>query len=113
MKYRNNIGALLITGTLIISCASNPYAPTNRVHKKQVKALSKELKVRPPPSPGPNAMQNDAEDWVGTTNFSLRRPNIVVIHHTAQNSVDQTLKTVTLKRTQVSSHFVIGRNGEV
>ena len=113
MKYRNNIGALLITGTLIISCASNPYAPTNRVHKKQVKALSKELKVLPPPSPGPNAMQNYAEDWVGTTNFSLRRPNIVVIHHTAQNSVDQTLKTFTLKRTQVSSHYVIGRNGEV
>lgn len=113
MKYRNNIGALLITGTLIISCASNPYAPTNRVHKKQAKALSKELKVLPPPSPGPNAMQNYAEDWVGTTNFSLRRPNIVVIHHTAQNSVDQTLKTFTLRRTQVSSHYVIGRNGEV
>ncbi|WP_417371746.1 N-acetylmuramoyl-L-alanine amidase [Gelidibacter japonicus] len=113
MKYRNNIGALLITGTLIISCASNPYAPTNRVHKKQAKALSKELKVLPPPSPGPNAMHNYAEDWVGTTNFSLRRPNIVVIHHTAQNSVDQTLKTFTLKRTQVSSHYVIGRNGEV
>ncbi|WP_323027324.1 N-acetylmuramoyl-L-alanine amidase [Gelidibacter japonicus] len=110
------INALILSFAIIsviVSCAVNPYAPTNRVHKKQAKALSKELKVLPPPSPGPNAMQNYAEDWVGTTNFSLRRPNIVVIHHTAQNSVDQTLKTFTLRRTQVSSHYVIGRNGEV
>ncbi|WP_240337998.1 N-acetylmuramoyl-L-alanine amidase [Gelidibacter japonicus] len=113
MKRINAIILLFAIVSIMVSCAGNPYAPTNRVHKKQAKALSKELKVLPPPSPGPNAMQNYAEDWVGTTNFSLRRPNIVVIHHTAQNSVDQTLKTFTLKRTQVSSHYVIGRNGEV
>ena len=110
------INALIISFAIvsvIVSCAANPYAPTNRVHKKQAKALSKELKVLPPPSPGTTAKYNYAEDWVGTTNFSLRRPNLVVIHHTAQNSVEQTLKTFTLPRTQVSSHYVIGRNGEV
>jgi N-acetyl-anhydromuramyl-L-alanine amidase AmpD len=37
----------------------------------------------------------------------------VIIHHTAQDSLAQTIKTFTLSRTQVSSHYVIGRDGEV
>jgi len=51
--------------------------------------------------------------FVGTTNFSMRRPNFVIIHHTAQNSCEQTLKTFTLPRTQVSAHYVICRDGTV
>ena len=51
--------------------------------------------------------------WVGTTNFNLRKPNFVIIHHTAQNSCDQTLKTFTLPRTQVSAHYVICKDGTV
>ena len=51
------------------------------------------------------------EYWVGTTNFNLRKPNFVIIHHTAQNSCDQTLKTFTLPRTQVSAHYVICKDG--
>lgn len=113
MKHFKNISALLIIGGLIISCASNPYAPTNRVHKKQIKTLTKELKVTPLPEEGTPSLINYADTWVGTTNFSLRRPNVVVIHHTAQDSVGQTLRTFTLPRTQVSSHYVIGKNGEV
>jgi N-acetylmuramoyl-L-alanine amidase len=54
-----------------------------------------------------------APGWVGTTNFNLRKPNIVVIHHTAQNNCDQTLRTFTLPRTQVSSHYVICKDGIV
>jgi N-acetylmuramoyl-L-alanine amidase len=37
----------------------------------------------------------------------------VIIHHTAQDSTAQTLKTFTLTRTQVSAHYVIGRDGRV
>jgi len=37
----------------------------------------------------------------------------VVIHHTAQNSTGQTLKTFTMPKTQVSAHYVIGRDGKV
>lgn len=113
MKHYKRIFALLILGGLIISCASNPYARTNRVHKKQIKTLTKELKVTPLPVEGTPTLINYADTWVGTTNFSLRRPNLVVIHHTAQDSVEQTLRTFTLPRTQVSSHYVIGKNGEV
>lgn len=103
----------VIIALMIASCATNPYASTNRIYKKNAKKLSKELEITPLHNSNlPNTL-NYAEHWVGTTNFNLRRPNLVVIHHTAQDSVAQTLKTFTLERTQVSSHYVIGENGEI
>ncbi|GAC1376857.1 MAG: N-acetylmuramoyl-L-alanine amidase [Hymenobacter sp.] len=89
----------------------NPYAVTNRAYKQQVKALARALRATPPPSPGADSLLG--KYWVGTTNFNLRKPNYVVIHHTAQDSTAQTLKTFTLPRTQVSAHYVIGRDGRV
>lgn len=90
---------------ILSSCSTNPYGPTNRVYKKQVKELSKVIRINPV-NPG-------GEKFVGTTNFSLRKPNFVIIHHTAQKSTEQTLKTFTLPRTQVSAHYVIGSDGKV
>ncbi|OBX26872.1 N-acetylmuramoyl-L-alanine amidase [Gelidibacter algens] len=113
MKKIPSVIAIIFIACLIVSCARNPYAPTNRVYKKQSRALTQELKEIPPPKRGIANTLNYAEHWVGTTNFNLRKPNIVVIHHTAQDSVGQTLKTFTLERTQVSSHYVIGENGEI
>lgn len=52
-------------------------------------------------------------EWVGTVNFNLRKPNFIILHHTAQDSVQQTLKTFTLKQTNVSAHYVIARDGKV
>jgi N-acetylmuramoyl-L-alanine amidase len=54
-----------------------------------------------------------AEQWVGTTNFGMRKPNFVIIHHTAQNACDSTLRTFTLTRTQVSAHYVICKDGTI
>lgn len=51
--------------------------------------------------------------WVSTTNFNLRKPNYVVIHHTAQKSTEETIKTFTMVKTAVSAHYVIGRDGQV
>lgn len=45
--------------------------------------------------------------------YDVRKPNFVIIHHTAQDSVGQTIKTFQIPRTKVSSHYVIGRNGEI
>ncbi|NEU09076.1 N-acetylmuramoyl-L-alanine amidase [Flavihumibacter sp. R14] len=90
---------------VLSSCASNPYAVTNKAYKKQTKQLAKAIRQTP--------VQPLPEEWVGTTNFGLRKPNYVVIHHTAQNSTEQTLKTFTLPRTQVSAHYVIGRDGKI
>jgi N-acetylmuramoyl-L-alanine amidase len=103
----------LIMAFSIISCASNPYAKTNRAHKKQAKAYSKELKELPAQEAQNESALNYGTYWVGTTNFNLRKPNYVIIHHTAQDSVQQTLTTFTLPRTQVSSHYVIAKNGEI
>jgi N-acetylmuramoyl-L-alanine amidase len=89
------------------SCNRGPYAATNKSHKKQAKALSKIIRETPPK----DSLQT--APWVGTTNFNLRKPNFVVIHHTAQNSCDQTLKTFTLPRTQVSAHYVICKDGTI
>jgi len=93
---------------LVCSCSSNKYAATNRVYKRQAKAFGKMIRRIPD-----NDNYNTAPPWIGTTNFGIRKPNFVVIHHTAQNSCDQTLKTFTLPRTEVSAHYVICKDGTV
>ena len=91
------------------SCSTNKYAATNKSYKKQAKAFANELKKQPANIDSTNA----AVAWVGTTNFGMRKPNFVIIHHTAQNSCEQTLTTFTLTRTQVSAHYVICKDGTV
>jgi len=49
----------------------------------------------------------------GTPNFNLRKPNYVIIHHTAQDSCGQTFYTFSLQRTNVSAHYVICKDGSV
>ncbi|HEX8657172.1 MAG TPA: N-acetylmuramoyl-L-alanine amidase [Hymenobacter sp.] len=107
-------GWLIIGMVSLAACAvqKNPYAATNRSHRQQVRAYAKALRATPVPTPGADSLPLGPY-WVGTTNFNLRKPNFVVIHHTAQNSTDQTLKTFTLPSTQVSAHYVIGRDGRV
>ena len=100
---------LLVMG--IYACNSFPYGKTNRQYNRQATALSKKVKMSP-------ELQSEgqlllADKWVGTTNFDLRKPNFVVIHHTAQNACEQTLKTFTLERTKVSAHYVICKDGTV
>src|SRR5947209_4379054 len=98
---------LLVCISFLINCNNNPYKQTNRLYKKQVKQLAKIIKEVPP---------NDSlieTDWIGTVNFNLRKPNFVIIHHTAQNSCSQTLKTFTTVRTQVSAHYVICKDGTI
>ncbi|QED38431.1 N-acetylmuramoyl-L-alanine amidase [Antarcticibacterium arcticum] len=104
---------IVLTSGILVSCSSNPYSKTNRVHKQQTKMYAKQLQEFPPQMDAGAQMLNFGEHQAGTTNFNLRKPNYVIIHHTAQNSTDHTLKTFTLPRTQVSSHYVIGRDGKV
>ena len=76
----------------VYACSSFPYSKTNRQYIRQAKLLSKKI-VLSPETQSENQLPL-AEKWVGTTNFDLRKPNFVVIHHTAQNSCEQTLKTL-------------------
>ena len=52
-------------------------------------------------------------EWISTVNFNLRKPNFIIIHHTAQDSLAQTLKTFTKTTSQVSTHYVIADDGRV
>jgi N-acetylmuramoyl-L-alanine amidase len=97
--------ALLLI-VILLGCSANPYRQTNKVYKKQVKEYAKLLAQYPLKD-----SVTTSPEFVGTTNLSMRRPNFVVIHHTAQNTCDQTLRTFTLPRTAVSSHYVICRDG--
>lgn len=93
----------------LFACSTNKYADTNRLYKKQARALAKTLREQPAfidSTPIPDY-------WVGTTNFGLRKPNFVIIHHTAQTACDTTLWTFTLTRTQVSAHYVICKDGTI
>jgi N-acetylmuramoyl-L-alanine amidase len=100
----------LICCLLLAQCSPSVYKETNTVYRRQSKNFAKLLRQYPLKDSSGLVY---AESFVGTTNFSMRKPSFVVIHHTAQNSCDQTLKTFTLKRTQVSAHYVVCRDGTV
>jgi N-acetylmuramoyl-L-alanine amidase len=102
--------AILILFIFLISCVHNKYAETNKSYKKQVKAFSKLIKEYPI-ADSAGLMYSDK--WVGTTNMSMRKPNFVIIHHTAQDSCEQTLRTFTLPRTAVSAHYIVCEDGTV
>jgi len=52
-------------------------------------------------------------DAAEAMHYDLRKPNYVVIHHTAQQSLNQTVRTFSLAHTKVSAHYVVGRDGQV
>jgi len=51
--------------------------------------------------------------WQGSPNFDERRPNLVVIHHTSDDSVDEAMRTLANPLRKVSAHYLIGRDGAV
>lgn len=106
MKYNTSRLPVILLSLFLFSCSHSPYRATNKSYRKQVKAFSKIIKDYP-------LQDSSAVLFVGTTNMTMRKPNFVVIHHTAQNTCDQTLKTFTLPRTQVSAHYVVCRTGTV
>lgn len=105
------IALLVIAMLVIIGCARNPYAAANKTYKKQAKAFAQRLRELPA------VMGTDSTApppyIVATTNFDIRRPNFVIIHHTAQNSCEQTLKTFTMDKSKVSAHYVICKDGTI
>ena len=99
---------LFILFVILIGCSHDPYKTTNKIYKKQTKDLSNTIRQEPV-----NYFPDRNSPWVGTINFDLRRPNFVIIHHTAQNGCPETLHTFTIKQSQVSAHYVICKDGTV
>lgn len=92
------------------SCAPRPYAATNKIYRQKTAVFAKTLREQPSLSIVADSFKTPAY-WVGTTNFGMRKPNMVIIHHTAQNSCEQTLQTFITEKTQVSAHYVICKDG--
>lgn len=107
------IVVLLLCSTLLLvySCAHNPYAKSNKLYKQQSGSLAANIRSIP------NQLVMDSvvtpANAVGTTNFDLRKPNFVIIHHTAQHSCEETLKTFTLQQSKVSAHYVVCKDGTI
>lgn len=109
MPYTTRV-VLLIVLLAAAACSPNPYAVTNRQHKKKLKAIAKMLRQYPQQPMGSDTVK-EPPYFAGTVNFNLRKPNFVIIHHTAQDSCAQTLRTFTLSRTSVSAHYVVCKDG--
>jgi N-acetylmuramoyl-L-alanine amidase len=102
MKYTVYIFIIFCLG-----CARPPYAASNKMYKKESKQFAEIVKAYPLT----DSLSNAA--FIGTTNFNLRKPNFVIIHHTAQNSCEQTLKAFTTQSSLVSAHYVICKDGTI
>jgi N-acetylmuramoyl-L-alanine amidase len=133
----------LVLALLIASCASkNPNKATNKIYKEKIKVLNEKIADQEPkPLPvvtktiisidssytkvlyrfsetiadtGSKILKNGKEtEWISTVNFNLRKPQFIILHHTAQDSIEQTIRTFTLTHSKVSAHYVIGDNGRV
>ena len=86
---------------------------STKVYKSQIDSLLDIAKIQDTVALTDSAGKRIPSEFVSTVNFNLRKPNYVIIHHTAQDSVKQTLNTFTLVRTQVSAHYVVSRDGKV
>ncbi|WP_293943304.1 MULTISPECIES: N-acetylmuramoyl-L-alanine amidase [unclassified Sphingobacterium] len=103
---------LFIAAALITSCAGNKYAKTEKVYKNQAKEFSNLYRASPVTGQLEKVNVKD-QQWIASINFGIRKPNFVVIHHTAQDSLGQTIRTFHSAKAGVSSHYVVGRDGKV
>jgi len=104
---------LLVPVLLFFGCAGGRYAATNKVYKNQAKGFAETIKSMPPVNQHIDSISPDLQSFTGSVNFGIRKPNFVIIHHTAQGSLDETIKTFILTRTAVSAHYVVSRDGRV
>lgn len=87
------------------------YGKTNQLYSSMVDSLAKVLFRYPLVD---SAGLTYSEEWVGTPNMGLRRPNFVIIHYTANNSCEQTLQEFTTPGgREASAHYVICKDGTV
>ena len=105
---------LLLLITALASCSpKGPYALTNKVYRDKTKAYLAAIQQQLPDTLRDSTGMAVPAAWVGTVNFGIRKPDYVIIHFTAQDSIQQTLHTFTVTASSVSAHYVIAKNGTV
>jgi len=103
---------LVIVVAGFLACSRNPYKDSNKQYQQQVKKLALSIKENPLEKWTTDSIK-EPPYWVGTTNFNLRKPSFIIIHHTAQNACLQTLATFTTVKSAVSAHYVICKDGTI
>ncbi len=61
------------------------------------------------------APRNNLAEWIPSPNFNARRPQLIIIHHTAGTSFEYSLKQLKTHNDSgpVSAHYLISRNGRM
>jgi N-acetylmuramoyl-L-alanine amidase len=113
MKSKALVYLFLCCLVISASCAPDAYKVARKTYKKELNAYLKTIKTMEPLQLADSAGNRIAASFVPTVNFNLRKPQYVIIHHTAQDSLAQTLRTFTDSATQVSAHYVIGKDGQI
>lgn len=133
----------LILAIIFTSCSTNPYRKSEKSYKEQLHNYKETISNMEPAKletssatvlptepvavvdplvlykdtlsiKSPVVLSNGiSTEWISTVNFNLRKPNFIILHHTAQDSLAQTLKTFTVTKTQVSAHYIIAEDGRV
>ncbi|HUP96019.1 MAG TPA: N-acetylmuramoyl-L-alanine amidase [Burkholderiales bacterium] len=61
----------------------------------------------------PQQMTSAPVEQRASPNFDARRPNFVIIHHTTNATVEESLRTLTDPARRVSAHYLIARDGRI
>ncbi|RNL49778.1 N-acetylmuramoyl-L-alanine amidase [Pedobacter jejuensis] len=114
INLNKTYSAFIIAAVFLISaCSSTKYAATEKVYKEKAKGFSKIIMATPPEGQLYDSTNVKNQEWIASVNFGIRKPNFVIIHHTAQDSLAQTIKTFHSVKAAVSAHYVVSRDGKV
>lgn len=102
----------ILACSLMTACHTGKYAKTEKIYKSKAKNFAEIYRAQPTDAQLTKIDWIDKE-WIASTNFGMRKPNYVMIHHTAQNSTEHTVRTFHNEKVGVSSHYVIGRDGKI
>lgn len=113
MKTKHFVLYILLVSVLF-SCSGKKYYVTGSSYKELARTYARVYKEVPPENQGLDHVDTTKfKRWIGTVNFENRKPNYVVLHHTAQDSVEETIQTFLSIKAGVSAHYIVGRDGSV
>ncbi len=102
-----------VTKVITVTTPAGPYAQTDKVYSDHVAEYIAKIAQTNPAALTDSMGVPIPSQWVGTVNSGIRKANYVIIHYTAQDSLAQTIRTFITPVSQVSAHYVIGRDGRV
>lgn len=104
---------LIFLGLLFASCSPKVYKEAKKIQQAKIEEAVVKIEAHEAPLLTDSLGNIIPSTFIPTVNFGSRKPIYVILHHTAQDSIQQTIKTFTLESTQVSSHYIIGRDGSL